>query len=87
VQLHRGINFSRLEVPADAGGALFVAGSLVALLVGLPAFRWFLVGALLVGGITAVLLFEWHSAHPERPARQRVEPIGLLHDDGGRPRP
>lgn len=87
MQLHRGINFSRLEVPADAGGALFVAGSLIALLVGLPAFRWFLAAALLVGGVTAVLLFEWRSAHPEPPARQRVEPIGLLHDEGRRPRP
>jgi hypothetical protein len=92
VDLHRGINFSRLEVPADAGGALFVAGSLIALLVGLPAFRWFLLGALLIGGLTAVLLYEWHSAHPEPPLAQRARAIGLPRERGNgrdqdRPRP
>ena len=46
MELHRGINFSRLEVPADAGGVMFVVGSVLVLLVAVPAFRWFLVGAL-----------------------------------------
>ena len=82
VELHRGINFSRLEVPADAGGLIFVAGSVLALLIGVPAFRWFLVGATLVGTVVAVALLEWHRAHPEPPARERSISLDVFDRTG-----
>jgi len=78
VELHRGINFSRLEVPADAGGLIFVAGSVVALLLGLSAFRWFFLAAILLGLALAVLLFEWHRTHPEPSARERSISLDLF---------
>jgi hypothetical protein len=62
VELHRGINFSRLEVPADAGGVMFVVGSVVVLLVAVPAFRWFLAGALALGVVLAALMHRWRDA-------------------------
>lgn len=78
MELHRGINFSRLEVPADAGGFIFVSGSLIALLVGLPAFRWFFLGTTLFGAVVAVLLVEWRRTHPEPPVRERSISLDLF---------
>jgi len=89
VELHRGINFSRLEVPADAGGLIFVVGSVLALLIGVAEFRWFFLGATLLGAVLAFVLFEWHRAHPEPPARERAIALhlfdGMGPGDGARP--
>jgi hypothetical protein len=63
VELHRGINFSRLEIPADAGGLIFTAGSVVALLIAIPPFRWFLLGAIVAGAVAACVIFRWRRAH------------------------
>jgi hypothetical protein len=53
---HPGINFSRLEIPGDLGGFVFTAGIIVCTLIGLPAARLFLAGALLGGVLIAVAL-------------------------------
>jgi hypothetical protein len=67
VELHRGINFSRLEIPADAGGLMFVVGSVLVLLLSVPAFRWFLAAAVVAGLVLAALVFRWHRGHPSPP--------------------
>ena len=36
LELHPGINFSKLEVGGDIGGLVFAAGSVIAVLIGLP---------------------------------------------------
>jgi hypothetical protein len=53
---HPGINFSRLEIPGDLGGFVFTAGVIVCVLIGLPAARLFLAGAVLGGSVIAVVL-------------------------------
>ena len=58
---HPGINFSRLEIPGDLGGFVFTAGVVVCVLIGLPAARLFLAGALLGGTVLAVALRAWTS--------------------------
>ena len=50
-------------------------------MVGLPPFRWFFLGATLLGGVTALALSAWHRRHPERPARERMVALGLTRDD------
>ncbi len=56
---HPGINFSRLEVPADLGGLVFTVGVIVCTLIGLPAARTFLAGALAGGALVALALRLW----------------------------
>jgi hypothetical protein len=76
VELHRGINFSRLEIPDDAGGLIFVVGSVLALLIGIPSFRWFLAGAVVAGAAAAYVMFRWHRGHPTPPWPDVVPPHG-----------
>ena len=56
---HPGINFSRLEIPGDLGGFVFTIGVVVCVVIGLPAARLFLAGALLGGGVLAVAVGAW----------------------------
>ena len=77
MELHRGINFSRLEIPADAGGLIFMVGSVVALLIGIPPFRWFLLGAVVVGAAAAWALACWHLGHSAPPQPN----VTALHGD------
>jgi hypothetical protein len=65
LQLHPGINFSRLEVGGDLGGCLFMLGSVLVLVAGLPQVRWFVLGAALTAVPVACLLMAWHRHHPE----------------------
>jgi len=63
MQPFRGINFSRLEVEADLGGAVFVVGTVVCLLVGVPTARMFFAGTLVGGTLLAVAIAWWHRHH------------------------
>ena len=60
-ELHPGINFSKLEVGGDLGGLVFAAGSVVAVLIGLPSIAPLYLASLACGAVLAVLLFEWHA--------------------------
>jgi len=64
LELHPGINFSRLEVGGDIGGLVFAAGSVVAVLIGLPWIAPLYIASMAAGAALAVLLFEWHQRHP-----------------------
>lgn len=47
---------------------LFIAlGLVVALLIGLPAYRWFFLISLGIGVLVAGILFLWNKLHPVRP--------------------
>jgi len=63
LRLHRGINFSNLDVPADAGGFIFTVGSVFAVLFGLPFLIPFYLAALAGGVGIAVLLAAYHRRH------------------------
>ena len=63
LQLHPGINFSRLEVGGDLGGFIFVLGSVLVLVAGLPQVRWFVLMALGTAVPIACLLLAWHRHH------------------------
>jgi hypothetical protein len=58
--LHPGINFSKLEVGGDVGGLVFAAGSVIAVLIGLPWIAPLYLASVACGVGLAVLLFEWH---------------------------
>ena len=62
--LHPGINFSKLEVGGDIGGLVFAAGSVVAVLIGLPFIAPVYVASMICGVGLAVLLFQWHRHYP-----------------------
>jgi hypothetical protein len=66
LELHPGINFSKLEVGGDIGGLVFAAGSVVAVLIGLPWIAPLYMASMIAGAALAVLLFEWHQHHPGR---------------------
>jgi hypothetical protein len=55
-----------MEVGGDIGGFVFAAGSVIAVLIGLPFLAPFYVGSMICGAALAVLLFEWHRHHPGR---------------------
>lgn len=57
------INFAAVHVGADAGGLIFVLGSVAILGLGLPALRWFLIGSVIVAVAVAVGRIAWMSAH------------------------
>jgi hypothetical protein len=64
--LHPGINFSRMDVGGDIGGLAFAAGSVIAVLIGLPWLAPIYLASVICGAGVAVLLFEWHRHHPGR---------------------
>jgi hypothetical protein len=66
LDLHPGINFSRMDVGGDIGGLVFAAGSVIAVLIGLPWIAPLYIASMLCGAALAVLLFEWHRHHPGR---------------------
>jgi hypothetical protein len=66
LELHPGINFSKLEVGGDIGGLVFAAGSVVAVLIGLPWIAPLYLASMIGGLGLAVLLFGWHQHHPHR---------------------
>jgi hypothetical protein len=66
LELHPGINFSKLEIGGDVGGLVFAAGSVLAVLIGLPWIAPMYLASIVCGAGVAVLLFEWHQHHPGR---------------------
>jgi hypothetical protein len=66
LDLHPGINFSKLEVGGDIGGLVFAAGSVVAVLIGLPWIAPLYIASVVCGAGVAALLFEWHRRYPWR---------------------
>jgi hypothetical protein len=62
--LHPGINFSKLEVGGDIGGLVFAAGSVVAVLIGLPMLAPMYLASMVLGVGVAIVLFAWHRHHP-----------------------
>ena len=57
--LHPGINFSSTEVGGDIGGFVFAAGSVVAVLIGLPELAPLYLGSLVAGLLFAYVLHTW----------------------------
>jgi hypothetical protein len=66
LELHPGINFSRMDVGGDIGGLVFAAGSVIAVLIGLPWLAPIYIASMVAGIGVAVLLFEWHRHHQGR---------------------
>ena len=66
LELHRGINFSSLEIGGDFGGLVFVVGTIVCLLIGLPEARVMFFGGLAGGAIVAAILVRWGRRHATR---------------------
>ena len=79
--LHPGINFSYLRVDGDLGGFIFAAGSVIALVAGVPAFRPFFFGAVGGGALLAAALVLWHEHHPRPPRRKRPIELDLAGRD------
>jgi hypothetical protein len=63
------INISSIPVAGDIGGLMFVVGSFVVVLLGLPDVRWFVLGSIVSGAVLAGGLFMWRSAHAGDPPR------------------
>lgn len=57
------INCASVHVGGDAGGLIFVLGSVTILGLGLPAVRWFLIASVIVGIAVAIARHTWSSAH------------------------
>jgi hypothetical protein len=68
LELHSGINFSRLEVGGDLGGCVFALGSVLVLVAGLPQVRWLVLGAAAAAVPTACLLMAWHRCREGAPS-------------------
>lgn len=61
------INMSRIQVGGGVMGFLFAASTAYIFVVGIPAVRWFFLGAIASGfGISLVLRF-FHKHNPARP--------------------
>jgi len=65
--LHPGINFSSMDVGGNLGGLVFAAGSVVAVLIGLPWLIPVYAGSLALGIVLAIALRAWHVRHPSKP--------------------
>lgn len=63
--LHPGINFSSMDVGGDLGGFVFAAGSVLAVLVGLPVLIPVYAAALVLGAGVAIALCAWYRRHPK----------------------
>lgn len=57
------INFASVHVGGDAGGLIFVLGSIAILGLGLPTLRWFLIASVIVAVAVAAGRIAWTSAH------------------------
>jgi hypothetical protein len=58
------INFSSMDVAGDIGGLIFVVGSVLIVVVGLPAVIVFLFAGTAAGCVVAWGLARWHTRHP-----------------------
>jgi len=60
------INFASIHVGGDAGGLIFVLGSVAILGLGLPTLRWFLIASVIAAAGLAAGRIAWTSAHVGR---------------------
>lgn len=60
---HSGPRIDKIPV-VGVGGAIFTIGTMVILLIGIPAARWFLLGSAVLGGISGAGLYLWHKRRP-----------------------
>jgi hypothetical protein len=58
------ISMHRMPVGGGIAGLIFVIGSCLIFLIGIPALQWFLLGAVGVGAVVAALLWRWHKNRP-----------------------
>jgi hypothetical protein len=72
------INISRIKVGGDLGGLVFVVGTVVCLLIGLPETRTFFAGTLAGGGAIAAVLAWWRRRHHGHEGDDLVA-LGLGH--------
>ena len=54
-----GINIASIRVGGDAGGLIFVVGSVAIVMLGLPSVRWFLLASVLAAGALAAVRIAW----------------------------
>jgi hypothetical protein len=59
------INFASVHVGGDAGGLIFVLGSVAILGMGLPTLRWFLIGSVIVAVAVAIARITWMSVYSD----------------------
>ena len=57
------INIASVHIGGDAGGLIFVLGSVAILGLGIPTLRWFLVASVIVAGAVATGRIAWMSGH------------------------
>jgi hypothetical protein len=62
---HRGISMHAIPVGANIGGAIFTIGIIVAVLIGLPIAKWFLLESVL-GGVAVFFIFRLFR-RPQKP--------------------
>jgi hypothetical protein len=62
------INLSSIPVAGDIGGLFFVVGTVMTVLLGVPAVRWFILGSIAGGFVLAFGVYAWRSSHPSEPA-------------------
>jgi hypothetical protein len=58
-----GINFAAIHVGGDAGGLIFVLGSIAILALGLPVLRVFLIVSVATASTIALARIAWTKAH------------------------
>jgi hypothetical protein len=59
------IDFSSTEVAGNIGGLIFVIGSVLVVVVGLPSVFWFMLAGTIAGCALAWGLAAWHTSHPK----------------------
>jgi hypothetical protein len=58
------ISMHRIPIGGGVAGLIFAVGSCMIFLVGIPALRWFLLGAVVVGSAVGAFLWRWHKKKP-----------------------
>lgn len=58
------IDMHRIPVGGGAAGLIFAIGCCLIFLIGIPALRWFLLGAVAFGAAVGGLLWRWHKNRP-----------------------
>ncbi len=58
------ISMHRIPVGGGAAGLIFAVGSCLVFLIGIPALRWFLLGAVAIGSAVGAVLWRWHKKRP-----------------------
>lgn len=67
-----GINVSAIPVGGDAGGLIFVVGSVAIVVAALPFTRWFLLGVIIGGLASAWAIHRWRATHVDATASLAV---------------